>query len=273
MEETDVGRLFAAVAPETVPTVGGLPERARALGHRQRRRRAVMSGGGTALALAGVVGAVVTLGGFGSGQPAKAGSGPAIGPGSTGTGPVPSSDGGRSLPGMIPVSPPTGSKVFSPPGSGKDPSFPTASHDPVADAAVLAAIKAALPAEYAAELKLFRGAEMNGYAAEFNMGQAVLDVSVTHYVPGNSGGTPTTCTADASHCTEGTATLQGHQVRWTYYSGGMSGGPGLTVDDDQASVSYFFSEEIAAPLGMAEMKGVGLNNQVAGALLATLPKK
>jgi hypothetical protein len=275
MEETDVGRLFAAVAPETVPTVGGLPERARALGHRQRRRRAVMSGGGTALALAGVVGAVVTLGGFGSGsgQPAPASAGPGR---QSNAGPGPGVAAVTPSPPPSPSATPftlTPSPLKSPP-----PGFEQPTDDPVADAHVLAAIKAALPAADRDKPMLERAAETakTGYGAEYSWGPRSQEMTFSASVARLStvSGTPSMCQADAKHCSSGAATLHGNPVTWEYYNGSLSS-PGLNVYDQKAKVNYYFS--VTGPdathfPGLAELKDIALNDQVASALLAAWPQ-
>ncbi len=264
MEETDVGRVFAAAAPEAVPVVGNLPERARALGKRRRRQRAFMTGAGAGVTAVAVAGAVVALGGFGSGKPVSATN---VSPG----GPLSSSWHVTTAP-ATPSTPP--STPHSMPKSSY--SFLQQTDDPVADAKVLAAVKAALPSKDGVSLRLNRASEdKNGYGAEFDMGSTILGVSVGSYNP-NVHGTPSMCAADPGHCTKGTATLQGHQVRWEYYSGDSSA-PNLNIYDDQGGISYLVTADPADPgakssqppgLGLAEMKGVGLNEQVAAAELA-----
>ena len=287
MEEKDVGKVFAALAPETVPTVGGMQERARALGRRQRRRRAAMTGGGAGIALAGVVGAVVTLGGFGAGDgsgaghaaPVSSGSGGQAAQGSGGMGgsapskPLESSDGSNlSSPPTAPWSPPT--------SPGQPPhTFPPLVHNPAADAEVLAAIKAALPAQDQDKPTLYRAAgtpKDSSYGAEYNWGPrsdgVTLGVSVGPL--STVKGTPTTCQSDPAHCTTGTATLHGDPVTWEYTYGG-AGGTDLIIYDDKAKINYLLaaSGTDASKLpGLAELKDVGLNEQVASALLAAIPQ-
>lgn len=266
MEETDVGRLLAAAAPETVPPVGGLAERARAAGRRQRRRRTVMTGGGAGIALAGVVGAVIGIGGLGGSGGPRGGQQPLV----------------SSKPIATPSSSdPTSSAPSSPAApSPTKPTKPTlakgqAIDDPVADAKVLAAVKAALPAKYRDTLTLYRADGMaTTYGAEFTMGQErTFDVSVAVITPELPGGTPTQCQADIKHCTVGTATLQGHPVTWQYYYGDLSN-PNINVYDYKAMVDYVVSVTGPTPSrlpGLTELKDVGLNEQVAAALLAAWP--
>ncbi|MEY9935555.1 hypothetical protein ABH926_010237 [Catenulispora sp. GP43] len=275
MQETDVGRVFAAVAPETVPTVGGLPERARALGRRQRRRRAAMTGGGAGLALAGVVGAVVTLGGFGAGRAESASPGPGW---QSNAGPNPGpTHGAPSPPPSAPTSAPTSAPPSTlTPANGLPPGTDQATDDPGADAKVLAAIKAALPAGDRDKPTLYRAASTpkNGYGAEYNWGprsqETVFDISVGPIAPVLPGETPTMCQADLKHCTIGNATLHGNPVVWQYYYGSLSN-PTLNIYDYKAMVGYLLSPtgpNASRLPGLAELKDVGLNEQVASALLA-----
>lgn len=275
MEETDVGRVLAAAAPDTVPAVAGLPERARALGRRRRRRRAALTTGGTGLALAGVVGAVVAFGGFGGGgQPVRATSSPGH----------QQTDGGPGVPVPKPSTPvPTApaSSPGAPTGlpTGSKPVLPSSSDDPAADAKVLTAIKAALPAKDRNKPTLYRAAaDQNGYGAEYNWGprsqESVLGVSVGLISPVLPGGTPTMCQSDIQHCTVGTATLHGDPVTWQYYYGSLSS-PTLNIYDYKAMVGYLLAPTGPDPSrlpGLTELKDVGLNEQVASALLAAWPR-
>ncbi|ACU69699.1 hypothetical protein Caci_0764 [Catenulispora acidiphila DSM 44928] len=281
MEETDVGRVLAAAAPDTVPTVAGLPERARALGRRRRRRRAALTTGGTGLALAGVVGAVVALGGFGGGgQPVRATSSP----GHRHT------DGGPGVPVPKPSTPMPTSPVPTTPASSSGaptgsptpskPVLPSASDDPAADAKVLTAIKAALPAKDRDKPTLYRAAgEQNGYGAEYNWGprsqESTLGVSVGSISPVLPGSDPTMCQSDTAHCTFGNATLHGDPVVWQYYYGSLSS-PSLNIYDYKAMIGYLITADApnASHLpDMTEMKDIGLNEQVASALLAAWPRQ
>lgn len=264
MEETDVGRVLAAVVPETVPPVAGLADRARAAGRRQRRRRAAMTGGGAGIALAGVVGAVIGLGGFGGSDGHGGGQGPLVSSRPIAT---PSTSAPTST---APTSPaaPTATKPTLAKGQ--------AIHDPAADAKVTAAVKAALPAKYRDGLKLYRAdGTSTGYGAEYNMSQdRVLDVTVGSITPELPGGTPTMCQADVKHCTVGQATLHGDPVTWQYYYGNPSN-PTITVYDYKTMVDYLVSATGQNPSqlpGLADLKDVGLNEQVATALLAAWPR-
>jgi hypothetical protein len=259
MEETDVGRVFAAAAPDTVPVVGDLSQRARALGRRRRARRAVMMSGGAGIAVAGVVGVVVSLGGVGTGT-GTGSSGPAARPA------------GSTQNSTVPVNNPPSSA----PTSAPRPSMPTAKiDDPVADQKVLTAVKAALPSGDGAKLKLYRAAgdAYSGYGAEFTMGQTVLSVSVGRNGTEQQNGSPTFCATDSQHCTKGTATLRGHQARWEYYYGAL-GTRSLDVYDDQGGIDYLVTtdgQNTSQLPGLTEMKGVGLNEAVASALVAAWP--
>ena len=107
------------------------------------------------------------------------------------------------------------------------------------------------------------------------MGQTVLDVAVGSFTKEQAGDTPTFCASDPHHCTKGTATLHGHAVRWEYYYG-SAGAPSVDVYDDQASIDYLVTDNgptSVPPLGLAEMKGVALNEKVASALLAAWQPK
>lgn len=267
MEEFDVGRVLAAAAPppEAVPRVADLPARARALGRRRRTRRAVMTGGGSGMAIAAVVGVVVAAGGFGSGSSAVAGT--QAGAGSqtvTGSPARPTATTPATSAPSTPATRPSSTK----------PSFPKVSDDPAADAKVTAALKAALPGEWQ-EMVLYRAAnDANSYGAEYTWGQgpqeAVLDVSVGAISAHPASGTPSMCQTDPQHCTDGTATVQGHPVTWQYYHGSLSA-PTFDVTDGQALVSYglMVSGGRGAHLpGLDVMKAIGLNDQVAAALLA-----
>ncbi|MBS2538428.1 hypothetical protein KGQ20_37335 [Catenulispora sp. NF23] len=263
MEEQDVGRVFAAAAPETVPVIGDLPGRARALGKRRRRQRAFMTGAGAGVTAVAVAGAVVALGGFGSGKPVSATDASPAGP--------PSSSWRVTTTPATPSTAPstTPSTTHSMPKSSY--SFLQSTDNPVADEAVLTAVKAALPSKDGASLRLNRASEdKNGYGAEFTMGSTVLGISAGSYNP-NVHGTPSQCAADPSHCTKGTATLQERQVRWEYYYGDPSA-PTLNIYDDQGGIGYLVTAypgaQSAQPPGLAEMTGVGLNEQVAAAELA-----
>jgi hypothetical protein len=62
-------------------------------------------------------------------------------------------------------------------------------------------------------------------------------------------------------------------VRWEYYFGD-SHAPSLNVYDDQGALDYLIAADGQDPSqvpGMAEMKGVGLNEAVASALVAAWP--
>lgn len=268
MEETDVGRVLAAAAPDTVPAVGDLSQRARALGRRRRARRAVMMSGGTGIAVAGVVGVVVSLGGLGSGTGS---SGPAVRP--AGVPATTATTAGSAQNGTVPVRNPPSSA----PPSASHPSMPTteSTDDPVADQKVLTAVKAALPSGDGAKLKLYRAASdaYSGYGAEFNLGQTVFSVSVGRNGTEQQHGSPTFCATDSQHCTKGTATLRGHQVRWEYYYGAL-GTRSLDVYDDQGEIGYLVTadgQNTSQLPGLTEMKGVGLNEAVASALVAAWP--
>jgi hypothetical protein len=275
MDETDVGRVLAAAAPETVPAIGSqLLERARSSGKRRRVRRTVMTGGGAGVAVAAVVGTVAAFGGFGSGQQSQvpAASGGPLGVTSPVVHTVPPSPGATWSPGEL--TSPVGQAAPTSP-AGKPSGFEQPDIDPVANAKVLAAVKAALPAPDRDKLQLYRGAgQSTGYGAEFNMGQAVLDVSVARYVQEPPGDTPTMCASDLQHCTKGTATLHGHQVRWEYYYGDL-GSPSLNVYDEQGGINYLVAasgQNKSQLPGLTEMKDVGLNEQVAATLLDAWPK-
>jgi len=267
MEETDMGRVFAEAAPDTVPAVGDLSQRARALGRRRRARRAVMMSGGTGIAVAGVVGVVVSLGGAGAGSRTGT-AGPDVRPAG-----VPATATSSAQNGTVPVTNPPSSA----PTSAPHPSMPSTkvTDDPVADQKVLAAVKAALPSGDGAKLKLYRAAgnANNGYGAEFNMGQTVFSVSVARYGNEQKSGSPTFCASDSQHCTKGTSTLRGHQVRWEYYYGAL-GTRSLDVYDDLGGIDYLVTADGQNPSqlpGLTEMKGVGLNEAVASALVAAWP--
>lgn len=267
MEETDLGRVFAEAAPDTVPAVGDLSQRARALGRRRRARRAVLMSGGTGIAVAGAVGVVVSLGGAGAG-PGTGTSGPDVRPAG-----VPATATGSARNGTVPVTNPPSSA----PTTARRPSMPSAkaTDDPVADQKVLAAVKAALPSEDGAKLKLYRasGNAYSGYGAEFNMGQTVFSVSIGRNGKEQQNGTPTMCATDSQHCTKGTATLRGHQVRWEYYYGDPAT-RSLNVYDDQAGLDYLVAADGQNPSqlpGLTEMRAVGLNEAVASAVVAAWP--
>lgn len=265
MKEFDVGRALAAAAPpsEAVPLIADLPERARALGRRRRLRRAVMTGGGTGVALAAVVGVVVAAGGSGSTGP-------------TGTQAVPGQSSATGTPtkttATTPASPATSTQSRLTVGGPSTPSFPKTIHDPAADARLTTALNAALPAKWQGET-FFRGAGTPGsYGAEYTWGsgqqEIVLDLSATNRTP-TAGGTPTLCQEDPHHCTTGTATLLGQQVTWQYVAGANA--PTMTVTDSTGSISYtyMFSGGSGTQLpGLDVMKDVALNDQVASALVA-----
>ena len=275
MEETDVGRMLAAVAPDTVPAAGDLPERVRALGKRRRARRAFVTSGGATIAVVGVFGAVAAFGGFGGGSGQQS-SAEFISNTNTTPAPAPST----SPAAAVPTTPATPTTPTTPTTKH---SFPPPIQDPVADAKVTTAVKAALPAGDAAGLTLYRAAATagkgpgGGYGAEFNWGprssEEVFSASVGPYNP-SVHGTPTMCADDPHHCTSGTATLQGHQVRWEYYYGDQRS-PSFNVYDDQAGINYLITTTGPNPSalpGLAEIKSVALNEQVAAALMAAWPQ-
>ena len=275
MEETDVERVLAAAAPETVPTVVGLAERARTAGRRKRRQRAVMTGGGAGVALAGVVGAVAVFGGgVGAGQSARVSSDPGYRAGSAVS----------SSATATPTAPPTQTLPLLglPPGvhiaTLPTPTIGHVTDDPGADANLLAAVKAALPAADGDKVTLYRAAgSANGYGGEFNWGprsqQSTLGVAVSAL--STVKGTPSLCQIDKAHCTTGTGTVHGDPVTWEYYDSTASD-PGLNIYDTKAGVNYFISAsgpDASHLPGLTELKDIGLNDQVATALLAGWPKK
>jgi hypothetical protein len=276
MEETDVGRMLAAAAPATdaVPPVGDLAGRARSLGRRRRVQVFAARGGGAGLAVAAVAGMVVALGGFGGAGGAKdvsAGSGGGAGQAST------------PAPGSLPVGPihgslPPGVNWATSPtqqGQGQSP-VQQAVDNPAANKKVTDAVKAALPAQDAAGLSLFRGDGLPvTYGADFHWGQqSGLIVSVAVMDPSTAPHTPSACQTDPHHCTTGTATLRGDQVTWEYdYADPHA--PSLNVYDDKGKLSYlvsFTGPTDPQPPGLDVLKGVGLNEQVADALVAAIPK-
>lgn len=284
MEETDVGRMLAAAAPaaDAVPPVGDLAGRARALGRRRRVRLIAARSGGAGVAVAAVAGMVVALGGFGStGHDVSAGSG--------GGGQDLSADsgGGAGRPDPVlggrPVGPahlPPGVHPVTPPFTSHSlPASEKAVDNPAANQKVTEAVKAALPAQDAAGLSLFRGDGIAvTYGADFHWGPqsqgSDLSVSVAAMDPSQAPHTPSACQIDPRHCTTGTATLRGHQVTWEYDNADPHS-PSLNVYDDQGHISYlvsFVGPNDPQPPGPDVLKGVGLNEQVADALVAAWPK-
>ena len=275
MDETDVGRVLAAAAPapEAVPPVPDLSERARALGRRRRLRRTALTGGGAGVGMAALVGMVVALGGLGSGKAAPAavsgGVAPAGGVPSSGAPARPSSPATPTAPAS---STPSRPKALVP-TKGATPSFPKASDNQTADAALTAALTAALPPKWQGE-KLFRAAGTPGsYGAEYTWGsglqEIVLDLSATNIAPTGGGGSPSLCQENPQQCTTGTATLLGHQVTWQYVA--TASAPTMTVTESKGPVSYsyMFSGGSGTQMpGLDVMKDVALNDQVASALVA-----
>ncbi|MFD0638563.1 hypothetical protein ACFQ9X_50400 [Catenulispora yoronensis] len=203
MHEDDIGKMLAAAAPETVPAVPDLHHRARAMGRRKRTYRNVLTAGGTAVAVTGVVGAALL---FGTGSRTADGAGVNAAAGKAAASPTsPTGTAGTSA-GTGAVKPGTG--AVGPEQEGPATSLPAAAVDQVAQR-----VAELLPSGYT--VKSAHGSHL-GPKAEIEI--QVADPTgasvglMLEILPDDA----KTSACPYQDCATGHALLRGHTVDWSY---------------------------------------------------------